>query len=64
MPIRLDELHKDHELIRAAHAMVIAHKSHTTALPALEQVQGNHPDVNPEHLIILWVGINAKDLKD
>ena len=61
MPLRLDELHKDHDLVRAAHAMVHAHMDHETALPALEDVREQFPDVSAEHLICLWVGINAKD---
>ena len=61
MPIRLDELSKEHEMVRAAYAMVAAHSDYETALPALEDIQAQFPNIEPEHLVILWIGINAKD---
>lgn len=61
MPLRLDELHKAHDLVKAAHAMVHAHMDNETAMPALDDVQREFPGVPTEQLICLWVGINAKD---
>lgn len=60
--IVLRDLHSNHPVVKAAHAMVEAHSRYVTALPALEEVTARFPDLKAEHLILLWVGVNAKDL--
>lgn len=61
MTIKLRELHKGHDLVMAAHSMVHAHMDNESALPALEDVSRQYPDVPADYLICLWVGVNAKD---
>lgn len=59
MQIKVQDLHKQHALVQASHAMVKAYSRHETMVPALEEVGQKHPDLLPEQLISLWVGINA-----
>ena len=64
MDLRVEYLHRDHNVVRAARAMVQAHAEHETMIPALETVREQFPDVSAvssECLICLWIGINAKD---
>lgn len=59
MGIKVDELHKDHNVVRAAHEMVHSHGKHETLLPALYEVREQFPDVSTEVLIGIWLGVNA-----
>lgn len=61
MALRVNKLHKDHDVVRAARAMVYAHIDNETMVPALEDVREQFPDVPDDYLICLWIGINAKD---
>lgn len=54
-------LHSDHALVKAANSMVQAHAKHETLVSALEEMKGQFPDVARDHLICLWIGINAKE---
>ena len=63
MTLKVKDLHKDHALVRAAHKMVSEHEMNDTMVPALEAVHAEFPEVEPEYLIALWVGINAKNLE-
>lgn len=58
--LRVRDLHRNHPLVRAGIAMVGAHGRHESMLPALEEVREQFPAVLPSHLILLWVGVNAK----
>lgn len=61
MPLRVSDLHKDHDVVRAARAMAHAYMDNETMVPALEEVREQFPDVPADYLICLWIGINAKD---
>lgn len=60
MSITFESISREHPIVLAAKAMVIAHREHDTMRPALEQVHELYPDVKESILIVLWVGINAK----
>ncbi len=62
MKLPIHDLDKDHPFVRAAQAMVIAHRDHDTMLPALEEVSEKFPVISDYHLALLWIGINAKDI--
>lgn len=49
-----------HYVVKAAHAMVSAHGSHETLIPAVEEVRREFPLLDSEQLTLMWVGINAK----
>lgn len=61
MDIDVGELHHDHVLVRAARAMVNAHANSETLTPAIELVHELFPDLTRDQLILLWLGVNAKD---
>lgn len=61
--IKVKDLHKEHDLIKAAHLMVEEHDKHETMIPALEAVRKEFPSIDTDHIIILWIGVNAKDLE-
>ena len=63
MDLKIKDLHKNHPVVLAAHAMVKAHESNDMMWGALEEVRGHFPEVKPEHLMVLWIGINAKNLE-
>lgn len=59
MQIKVKDLHKGHDLVKASHSMAQAFQKHGTMVLALEDVAKEYPNVLPEHLICLWLGINA-----
>ena len=61
MTIRIDDINKNAPLVRAAYAMVRAHRIYETMVPAIDCVRNEFPGVPDDHLICLWVGINARD---
>ena len=61
MTLKVRDLSKDHTLVLAGKRMVSAHSHFDTAGTALQQVAKEFPEIDPEHLIALWVGINCKD---
>lgn len=60
MKISIKELNKDHELILAGKEMVRAHNKFDTLKPAVDFVAEKYPDIDPDFLISLWIGINCK----
>ena len=54
-------LHKEANIIKAAHAMVTQHSIHETMLPAVEAVSEDFPNVPEPLLTAIWIGINAKE---
>ena len=58
------DLHKNHPMILAAHEMVEAHAAHETMLPAIEEVIEKYPIISREKLMLVWIGVNAKELED
>lgn len=62
MNIKAKELSKDHPAVQAAHMMVEAHRKYHTMLPACEEVGEQFPGMEPEQVMLLWIGVNAKDL--
>jgi len=61
MRVLVKDLSKEHPAVRASHMMVEAHGRHETLLPAVEEVQEEFPELEPEQLVLIWIGINAKD---
>ena len=61
MKFQIDKLHPEHQLVKAAQAMVTAHKDHEMAFSAIDEVREQFPALDIDTLIVLWVGINAKD---
>ncbi len=59
--IKVSELSREHSAVRAAYAMVEAHSKYETMLPALEEVADEFPELTNSQLILLWIGINAKN---
>lgn len=57
----LNNLHPSHEVVKAAEAMVEAHKEHDTLFSAIESIEENYPNVPWEWLGLIWIGINVKD---
>lgn len=60
--VDVKSMDKTSDLIRAAHAMVLAHEQNDTLLPALYSVSEQFPGIPEPLLTALWVGINAKEL--
>lgn len=61
MGINVGELHRGHVLVLAAIAMATAYANNETLLPAIEEVHEKFPDLTRDQLILLWLGVNAKD---
>lgn len=59
--LEVKDLSKDHPVVKAAYRMVEAHQWNETLLPAIEQLSDEFPEIEPEILIALWLGINAKE---
>ena len=62
--LKLTDLHREHPVVEAAHMMVEAHRLHETMVAALDDVQAEFPELEPEQIILLWIGVNAKDRED
>lgn len=60
MTIKISDLNEEHPLVCAGRRMVSAHRHFYTAGTAVKEVSKEFPDVEPELLIALWVGINCK----
>jgi hypothetical protein len=52
---------RDHVVVQAAYAMVQAHANHETLKQAVDEVEARFPELKFSHLVLLWIGINAKD---
>ena len=61
MSLKVADLYREHPVIQAAHMMVGAHQRYETMIPALEDVREEFPELEPEQIILLWIGVNAKD---
>jgi hypothetical protein len=48
--------------IQAAQLMVSAHVNSETMLDAVNKLDGKFTDVTREHLMLIWIGINAKNI--
>jgi hypothetical protein len=64
MKFSVADLSKEHPIVKAAHAMVVAHGDNETLLPAIDEVREGFPEISQEQLIVLWVGINAKNIAE
>jgi hypothetical protein len=60
-PIKVGELHAQHALMLSALAMVEAYKRHDYMMPAVADVQERFPDVDPNYLIAIWIGVSAQN---
>ena len=47
--------------IKAACAMVRAHRDHETMIPAIDDVAEQYPNLTQDQLTCLWMGVNAKN---
>ena len=54
--LKLTDLHRKHPVVQAAHMMVEAHRLHETMVAALDDVQAEFPELEPEQIILLWIG--------
>jgi hypothetical protein len=54
---------RDHVVVKAAYAMVQAHANanNETLRQAVDEVHAQFPELTFNHLVLLWIGINAKD---
>jgi hypothetical protein len=52
---------RNHVVVKAAYAMVQAHANHETLRGAVAEVNAQFPELGFNHLVLLWIGINAKD---
>lgn len=52
----------DHVIGKAAHVMVYARDRHETMVPAINEVREQFPELATRHLVLLWIGVNAKSL--
>ena len=57
--IKIADLSRDHQLVQAGYAMEKAHDEHETMHPALMAVHEKFPDLQPNIIIALWIGVNA-----
>ncbi|NOI14810.1 hypothetical protein [Vibrio hepatarius] len=59
MKIEVKDLNKSHPLVLAAHLMSVAYHQYETMIPACEMVLEQFPQLTPEQVICLWVGVNC-----
>ena len=60
LAITVDELDDEHELVCAGKLMVDAHNKFDSIKPAVDFVAKEHPKIDYQLLIVLWIGINCK----
>ena len=58
--VKIKDLNRNHEAVRAGIAMVKAHKKHKTMVPAIDELRLEFPSIEYGCLILLWIGVNAK----
>jgi hypothetical protein len=58
--LSLGENARDHVVVKAAYAMVQAHNNNDTVREAVDEVAEQFPELEFKHLVLLWIGINAK----
>ncbi|EOB9552172.1 hypothetical protein ACIX9V_000032 [Vibrio vulnificus] len=59
MKIEIRDLHKNHPVVLAARVMAEAHHNHETMAPACSMVSDLFPELTPDQVMCLWLGVNA-----
>ncbi|MBE4621015.1 hypothetical protein [Vibrio navarrensis] len=63
MKIKVKDLSKEHPAVLAARLMADEYDRNETLVPACEAVLKKFPDLTPEQVICLWLGVNAEERK-
>ncbi|HGS4926189.1 TPA: hypothetical protein ACMDRV_002492 [Vibrio parahaemolyticus] len=59
MRIIANQLNKNHPVVLAARLMSEAYHRHETMIPACSLVKERFPELEPEQIMCLWIGVNA-----